>query len=145
MLIKSNSLHQKQANPRPFQDHFHRNYENVISFQNLGRDATLIVPSPWKPQRLNKMVQDYNHYCGHLGDFVRYADSLIVRNFWRKVAKTMKEEILSQRSSTLWLSTAGDGVAWLHARIDANPKYYHHMAYKNSSKWLAPNKVRSSI
>ena len=30
----------------------------------------------------------------------------------------------------LWLSTNGLGVAWLHARIDARPKYYSHRPYR---------------
>merc|ERR1712079_797856 len=30
-----------------------------------------------------------------------------------------------------WFSTSGDGVAWLHMRIDPRPKYYNHVQYKD--------------
>ena len=57
----------------------------------------------------------------------------------------MKNELQNQKHQVLWLSTAGDGVAWLHTRIDKNPKYYHFEEYKYSPKWINQNRVISSI
>ncbi|KAG5175495.1 hypothetical protein JKP88DRAFT_283448 [Tribonema minus] len=37
----------------------------------------------------------------------------------------------SSRVSLIWLSTAGMGVHWLHARIDLTPKYYTYTPYKS--------------
>jgi len=30
----------------------------------------------------------------------------------------------------LWVSTSGLGVAWLHVRLDARPKYYQYTPYR---------------
>ena len=32
---------------------------------------------------------------------------------------------------TLWLSTSGLGVAWLHLRLDHEPKYYQYAPYRD--------------
>jgi hypothetical protein len=33
-------------------------------------------------------------------------------------------------STPIWLSTAGDGIAWLHVRLDSRPKYYSYGPYR---------------
>ena len=37
---------------------------------------------------------------------------------------------LTRGEAPTWVSTEGSGVAWLHARLDARPKYYHHAPYR---------------
>ena len=42
------------------------------------------------------------------------------------------EKIKSDNPHNVWLSTAGDGIAWLHVRLDPSPKYYQHDEYRRS-------------
>ena len=91
----------------------------IVVFQNLGGDATLIVPSP----------RDSDTAYGHLAAFVSHAPQAQVHSIWRVIATQVKSKIGSQ---PLWVSTAGGGVAWLHVRLDARPKYYAHTPYKTA-------------
>lgn len=91
--------------------------EGVVSFTNLGGDATLVVPSP------RTTIEAY----GHLAAFIRGAPKPQVDAFWRIVSISVKSRI---DRIPLWLSTAGGGVAWLHVRIDSRPKYYGYTPYK---------------
>lgn len=34
----------------------------------------------------------------------------------------------------VWLSISGLGVYWLRIRLDARPKYYQHLPYKNEER-----------
>jgi len=49
---------------------------------------------------------------------------------WRAVGAAAREA--AKRDDPTWLSTAGTGVPWLHIRLDARPKYYHHLDYKKT-------------
>ncbi len=89
----------------------------IVTFSNLGSDATMVVPS--------------GHHAddayGHLAAFVRNAPAAQTDAFWRVLANA----VLAHTGDTpIWLSTAGGGVAWLHARIDAHPKYYRYAPYR---------------
>jgi hypothetical protein len=89
----------------------------VVSFANLGGDATLVVPSP------RTTIEAY----GHLAAFIRKAPRPQLDAFWRIVSNCVKARI---GKSPLWLSTAGGGVAWVHVRIDSGPKYYGYSRYR---------------
>ena len=91
--------------------------EGVVAFQNLGRDAVLVVPSPRGPE---------SAYC-HLAAFIRDAPESQKHFLWRVVGKTV-QRVISDRP--LWVSTAGGGVAWVHIRLDSRPKYYGHEEYR---------------
>lgn len=91
----------------------------VVSFASLGGDATLVVPSP----------QAEDSAYGHLAAFVRHAPASQVDALWRVVANVAKPKI---GRKPVWLNTAGGGVAWLHVRIDAAPKYYGYAPYTKS-------------
>lgn len=93
----------------------------VVSFANLGQDATLVVPSP---------IADDAAY-GHLAAFVRRAPAEQQHLLWQTVAKTLQTRIGER---PVWLSTAGGGVAWLHVRLDDHPKYYSHEPYAQGSR-----------
>ena len=51
--------------------------------------------------------------------------------FWQMVASEALRELRGCRSGGLWLSTAGQGVAWLHFRIEGAPKYYSYGRYRD--------------
>jgi hypothetical protein len=91
----------------------------IVTFGNLSRDATLIVPSP----------RGANNTYGHLAAFIRHAPESQVDALWRVVGTTVANRV---SPVPLWLSTAGGGVAWLHIRLDSRPKYYGFIPYKNA-------------
>jgi hypothetical protein len=90
--------------------------DGIVVFENLGRDATLVVPSPRGPETA------YNH----LAAFTRQAPAFQNQALWQRVGDAMHGR-LSDRP--VWLSTAGGGVSWLHVRLDDRPKYYRHRPY----------------
>ena len=101
-----------------FRQHFESDtdHDGVVVFENLGRDATLVVPRPLAPAEI---------YV-HLGAFLRGAPEAQAHALFRSVAG----EVVSRVSNRpLWLSTAGMGVYWLHLRLDSRPKYYRHTPY----------------
>lgn len=101
--------------PGPFSQYFNSD-EPVAVFDNLGNDAKLIAPAP-SNQSLN---------YSHIGVFTDQAPMEQQHALWQTVAETAKTQISSQ---PIWLNTAGGGVAWLHVRLDTNPKYYRHQPY----------------
>ncbi|TFH20792.1 MAG: hypothetical protein E4H03_11640 [Myxococcales bacterium] len=89
----------------------------VVAFRNLGGDAILVVPCE---------IAEPASYA-HLAAFVRNAPEEQRHALWQLVGKET-----SQRLDTrpVWLSTAGDGVSWLHVRLDDAPKYYGFVRYR---------------
>lgn len=107
----------RHVDSSPFASHF-RDDQAVVAFRNLGGDALLIVPCP----------QTTDDAYGHLAAFVRSAPASQQDSFWQLVGEQMSENL---DTSPIWLSTAGMGVAWLHVRLDARPKYYGHLPYRS--------------
>jgi hypothetical protein len=105
------------ADVRTFAKFFRSHAKNdVATFPNLSGDAVLVVPCP-----LAKLTYP------HLATFVRQAPEPQQQALWRQVAEAMFSELPKR---TVWLSTAGAGVAWLHVRLDSRPKYYWYRPYK---------------
>ncbi len=117
VLLESPGL-ARTPDPNAFVEHFARSpTADVIEFPHLRRDAIMIVPCPRSL-----------HSCyGHLAAFVREAPDLQRLELWKSVGEAMTRRI---GSKPVWLSTAGAGVSWLHARLDDRPKYYGHAPYK---------------
>lgn len=90
------------------------------SFENLGGDALLIAPRP------RSAADDYRH----LLHFLRRAPAADADALWQRIALELSERIARQ---TVWLSTAGLGVNWLHVRLDRRPKYFQHRPYISGS------------
>lgn len=88
----------------------------VLAIPNLGRTATLIVP---------RQVGEAETYT-HFARFLRGASSDQVHALWRCVANTAQNRLSPVPQ---WISTAGGGVAWLHVRIENEPKYYSYRPY----------------
>lgn len=100
-----------------FSNHFAAAVSGVAVFQNLGGDATLVVPAP----------QADDSAYGHLAAFVRLAPESQRQALWQAVGDTMAGRI---GPKPVWLSTAGAGVSWLHVRLDDRPKYYGYQPYR---------------
>lgn len=118
VLVNSQRLPFIKANSRAFSNQFAQNVELVLSFSNLGGDAMLVVPAP---------LSEEDHYT-HLANFVRNAPEEQCHSLWQQVG-TAAQQRLSDRS--MWISTAGLGVSWLHIRMDSRPKYYRFTPYKD--------------
>lgn len=101
---------------RSFAEHFNA-ADSVVRFENLGRDATLIVPCP----RAEPSAYP------HLAVFLREAAPEQVDALLATTARAARERL---RGVPFWLSTSGAGVAWVHVRIDSRPKYYQYAPYR---------------
>lgn len=100
---------------RAFSAHF--GPDPVVTFTNLGGDATLVVPTPIDEQA------DYRY----LLPFLRTAPPDQIDALWGAVGRAMRQRVGER---PVWLSTSGGGVAWLHVRLDDRPKYYSHAPYR---------------
>ncbi len=122
VLVESTDLSRVEPEPDAFRDQFDLAdpEQTVLTFPNLGGDALLVVPRP---------LASPSSYT-HLGAFVRQAPASQSHALWQAVGEAMTHQI-GERS--LWLSTAGLGVYWLHLRLDSRPKYYRHLPYKTAA------------
>ncbi|WP_444931957.1 DUF6940 family protein [Microbulbifer sp. SSSA002] len=111
----------RDADPAPFNSYIRDASEPVVSFQSLGKDAHLVAPTCIKVDA---------NYC-HLASFTNTAPFHQQHALWSTVGR-IGSELASDKP--VWLSTAGQGVAWLHIRFDSRPKYYHHVEYKELPK-----------
>lgn len=117
VLINAPSFVSRRTDSDTYTDYFTDADKGVVSFSNLRKDATLVVPSP--------RGSEANY--GHLAAFVRGADQSQISSLWRVLGRTVTAKL---GKAPIWVSTAGGGVAWLHVRIDTHPKYYAYMPYK---------------
>jgi hypothetical protein len=95
------------------------------AFENLGGDAMLVAPKAWND------ATSVNVY-GHLVAFIRGAPDRQVSQLWTLAARTFLERLTSVTEDvdkSVWFSTSGDGVAWLHFRLDERPKYYKYQPF----------------
>ncbi|MEM9418385.1 MAG: hypothetical protein AAGA25_04915 [Planctomycetota bacterium] len=107
----------RAADPQAFAEHFATAGEaKAITFDNLRGDATLIVPCP---------LAAHSAYP-HLAAFVRDAPQAQQQELWRQTGIAMQHR---KGNTSVWLGTAGAGVAWLHVRLDSRPKYYSYSPY----------------
>lgn len=119
VLVNSPQLQKVNPNLHPFKKYFAAasNNQEVITFSNLGKDATLVVPCP---------VMENSVYT-HIANFVRGASSSQQIALWKTVGKVVQQNLNQQ---PMWISTSGLGVYWLHIRLDSYPKYYSYQPYK---------------
>lgn len=112
----------RSADPSDFAEHFARSSGKLVtSFANLGGDAQLVAPCP----------QHASHSAySSLAAFARGADKAQACSLWATVGVTLQHLLAHNRGAPVWLNTEGSGVPWLHVRLDARPKYYHHRPYK---------------
>merc|ERR1711963_996649 len=124
IIAKSTSLNEEFPDRFTFSDYFDAQCSDskVADFKSLGRDAHLITPCPPSTENEDK---DYSH----LANFVRKASKEQILAFWKRTGDNMVQEVNSDDAKR-WMSTSGDGIAWLHLRIDTRPKYYTYSPYK---------------
>jgi hypothetical protein len=107
--------------PRAFASYFAGSNANaaVLAIPNLSKTATLVVP-----RQLDEAAT-YTHFAR----FLRSAPSHQAHALWRCVAETAQHQLSAVPQ---WISTAGGGVAWLHVRIENEPKYYSYRPYADA-------------
>lgn len=121
MIIPTNAMVNRETDRSAFEEHFDGS-ALVQTFPSLRGDAMLVVPEPVGRTDL----------FGHLATWIRHADPEQIEALWIAVAKAIDEWRAAKRG-TLWVSTAGGGVPWLHVRLDSRPKYYKHGPYRVST------------
>ncbi|KAL1529418.1 hypothetical protein AB1Y20_000367 [Prymnesium parvum] len=114
----------RAADPSAFSKHFASATGAVATFPNLGADATLIAPCP-----APSPPQTY----ASLASFVRAASDSQLSALWSALGRAMSAALLREPTSFIWVNTEGSGVPWLHVRLDSQPKYYHHLPYRNTA------------
>lgn len=117
VAIDSPALARLPPSPQTFSEQWRPTGDGVATFWNFGHDALLVAPAPRAP------VGAY----AHLAAFVRQAPAAQVDALWRAVGRAVAQRLGAE---PLWLSTSGLGVAWLHVRLDARPKYYNYEPYR---------------
>jgi hypothetical protein len=120
VLIDYPQFAKRRTDELTFQDFFTTDdsHQGIVAFASLGKDATLIVPSP----------RTSSDAYGHLAAFLRKAPTVQADALWQAIGKIMIQQM---NASPRWLNTAGGGVAWLHVRVDSTPKYYAYGPYRN--------------
>jgi hypothetical protein len=121
VLVDSGGLANVKPEPDAFRQYFDSasDDEEVVAFTNLGGDACLIAPCPRAPLPV----------YAHLAAFVRQAPEHQRHALWQCIGETLARRLDAR---PVWLSTAGLGVYWLHARLDSRPKYYSFQAYRQA-------------
>ena len=146
VLILSEALEKIEADCKAFETHLieEENVDGVVSFLNIGGDASLVVPCPSPlPNHIQQTdsvtrikMGDIRHYA-HLAAFQRDAPLSQVKALWRKVFLELSRKLridYDEEEPKIWLSTSGLGVPWLHVRLDTTPKYYNWKPYLNTTK-----------
>lgn len=118
VLLISASLEKRRLNTTAFANFFQTD-DLVVDFDNLGKNARLVVPTPKGDLADNK----------HLARFIRADKAEQQQHLFQKIGELMLQRIDTEK--TIWLNTAGNGVIWLHVRLDSRPKYYKTQAYRN--------------
>ena len=121
VVMKASGLKNVQTDLGAFQSYF-RPKCNVVSFPNLGGDAQLITPCP-----ISKSVE-----YAHLVTFLRTATDTHIHELLMKTAQEM-QFLLLKSCKTIWLSTSGLGVYYLHIRLDSYAKYYTYLPYRKDN------------
>ena len=117
VIISTTAMVKRTTDRSAFEQHFDGSL--VQTFPSLRGDAQLVVPEPI----------GRTDCFGHLLSWIRTADPEQVDALWMAVARAIAQW-RSDKRGTLWVSTAGGGVPWLHVRLDSRPKYYKHAPYR---------------
>jgi len=95
-----------------FQEHFGKSRDNqAVSFLGFS-GSTLISPVP--------KGTDYKN----ISQFTKNAPEEQQQALWKEVANKLMEELEKDQDAPRWLNTEGNGVKYLHVRIDKTSRFY---------------------
>ena len=110
--FKINKKLPNKQDKKEFQDHIKKSKNKyVTAFPNLSGDTMLVVPMP----RNGKNYATLKHFSDN-------APAVQQKEFWKKVSDLAHQQMKKHKS--VWISTHGLGVSYLHVRICNTPKYY---------------------
>ncbi|HEY6579363.1 MAG TPA: hypothetical protein VIY09_08570 [Rhizomicrobium sp.] len=118
VTIRSDALARMCPNAEAFASQFQTKPDAVVSFRNLGGDALLIAPRP---------IAELPRYS-HIAAFLRAGPKEQQHELFQALGRAIDSE-LRRTTERIWISTSGLGIAWLHIRLDSQPKYYQHRPY----------------
>jgi hypothetical protein len=99
------------------------NSNNIYTFPNLSKKSILMSPC---------YNHDYNiNIYNNIGTFMRSSNLEQQLLLFSTSFGELLTQLKKNKNNFLWLSTHGKGVAWLHIRIDDNPKYISYQPYKS--------------
>lgn len=104
LLDAAGGLLRRTISNRAFQEHLEQRAQHddtVVSFPNLGGDATLVVPLP-----LRGIPREA---YGSIGPFLRLGKPQ-QHEVWNTVGASMLQVLESNPARPVWLNTAGEGV-----------------------------------
>ena len=113
VLVDAPSLYsfaESNPDPKAFSEYLSGCRYDGCTFPNLGGDAQLIAPKAI--EQSNRLVQ-----YSHLAAFCRQAPANQVANLWKLAAQEYKRQVETFQTRTVWFSTSGTGIAWLHFRL----------------------------
>ncbi|CAN0498606.1 unnamed protein product [Ectocarpus sp. 8 AP-2014] len=96
------------ADPAVFAHHM-KNKKTPVAFNSFG--GTLLIIPP-----------DTGKNFSHLATFYKHGSDAEKRALWKKVAVELQRKL--KRGETVYVSTHGTGVSWLHVRLASRPMYY---------------------
>ena len=116
-ITDTRAPYHSSADPSSFLSYFAE--EPVASFENLGGDALLIVPTTKPP------FPDFRDFRS----FLEAAKEKQILALWKAMGSAMEGRVSEK---PVWLSVAGSGEPWLHIRMDSRPKYYQYEPYRRA-------------
>jgi len=108
-----------------FSEHFQAAASaDVVTFPNLGGDAILIAPTPKGRQNFASLSTWLRETRDNEG-----SRDAVLEAVGKALVSRVEQQCTTKSTSTIWVSTSGAGVSWLHFRIDNYPKYYTNQRY----------------
>jgi len=114
------------ADPSSFNDKFNvTKSTKFVIFDNISGDTKLISPVPSTKKENN------NEFCGHIMNFMKYCDDDQKHDLLKMLGDHVKNIMSLSIKQSIYVSTHGHGIPWLHIRISTHPKYYVYKKYTN--------------
>lgn len=90
----------------------------------------MVVPSPPETNyyKGGVLAREFGKYS-HIASFMEVTDRSKVRKFWQRMAQEMLKTLETCANQRLWMSTAGEGIPWVHGRIDKSPEHYKYLPF----------------
>ena len=119
VLIDTGQPFHREADPSDFEHQLNAlsGEDEIAVFDNLGGDAVMIVPAPVEGADYRDMLH-----------FLRTAEQSHVHRLWKTLSVVVSQKL---SNDPIWISVSGAGVAWLHVRLDSQPKYYEFGRYRD--------------
>jgi hypothetical protein len=121
VFIKTDPKLFGHANPKIYSNYFINENENsAVIFKNISGDTLLISPTPSNGKN--------DEYSSHIMNFMKRSNNIMQKHNLLKMIGTIMTKNIKE-GKTIYMSTHGLGVPWVHIRISRIPKYYQYKKY----------------